>query len=679
MSMRSLLPCVLLTIGLLGAGTACVKNAAPGTSGARERRYAVLMMGNPAGKQITRQVGDREWQVTYAFNDRGRGPSLETRIVLGARAIPERIETSGHDYMKTPVDERFVREGARVSWRSAADADARTLAGDAFYFSMDGVPEEVALLARALLEAEDGTLALLPAGRAAIRTVGTRAVSDAQGRRKQVTQYEITGIGFAPFRVWLDEERRLFAMVSTWTSLIEAGFEPAAATLLAAQDAAATERRRTLARTLTQRPQGPLVFRDVRVFDAASRNTLPGMTVVVEGEHIAAVGKTGEVAIPGGATVIEGAGKTLLPGLWDMHVHLGEDDGLMHLAAGVTTVRDLANDLDTVLGYQRDQQAGDLLAPRIILAGFMDGPGPYAGPTRVLVDSEAEARAAIDRYASVGIKQIKIYSSIRPELVPAIIAHAHSRGMRVSGHIPAFMRASQAVATGIDEIQHINFLVLEFLFDQVPDTRTPVRFTAVAERAAELDLDGPEVQALIALLVKHDVVVDPTLSIFEGLLLDRPGQVAPGFAAVAARMPVQVQREFLRGGLAVTAATAPRHEASFQTLLRFVALLHRAGVRIVAGTDALAGFALHRELENYVRAGIPAPEVLYIATLRAAQVMGRADELGLIAPGKLADLVLVDGDPAADIHDIRNVVLTVVGGRVYRADDLHRALGIAPR
>ena len=678
--MHNAVSCILVALGLLGAG--CVKNTAPAPSAGAERRHSVLMMGNRAGEQVARQVGEREWLVTFSFNDRGRGPSTTTRVVLGPGAPTrvERMETRGHDYLKAPVDERFVREGGRASWRNMAESGERTLTEDAFYISMDGPPEELGLLARALLEAEDGKLALLPGGQAVIETAGTLTVRDAQGRTRKVTQYAISGLGFSPLRVWLDEERRFFASVSSWMSVIEAGFEPAVDALVDAQEQATAALQRSWAETLTERPQGALVFRDVRVFDSVSMTMRPGMTVVVEGERITAVGPSREIAMPSQpATVIDGAGKTLLPGLWDMHVHVGDDDGLLNIAAGVTSVRDLANDTDTVLAYQRDQEAGHIIFPRLVLAGFMDGPGPYAGPSRVLVDTEAEARAAIDRYAELGFEQIKIYSSLKPELVPPIVAHAHARGLRVSGHVPAFMRASQLVAAGVDELQHINFLVLEFLFDQVKDTRTPVRFTAVAEHAAGLDLDGPEVQAFIALLAERDVVVDPTISIFEGMFLSRPGQMSPVYAAVADRLPMQVQRGLLRGGLPVTTETAPRYQQSFEALLRYIGLLHRGGVRLVAGTDGLGGFTLHRELENYVRAGIPAPEVLRMATLGAAEVAGRDRELGVIAPGKLADLVLVEGDPAARIGDIRNVELTVQGGRVYHADALHRVLGIAPR
>lgn len=671
------LACTVLTTGL---GAACVKKAAPAGSGAAgERHYVVLMMGNRAGEQVTRPIGAHEWESSFSFNDRGRGPSTRMRVTLGEDEIPTRVTVTGHTYMKMAVDERFVREGAQASWQNSAEKGTHTVEGKAFYVSMDGGPEELALLARALLADEDGTLPLLPAGQASIQPGEQRTVQDAQGRARKITQYAITGLGFSPLRIWLDEERRFFGSVSSWLSVIEAGFEPAVDGLIKAEEEADAALQRERAETLTETPRGPLVFQNVQVFDSRSLATLPGMTVVIEGERIKSVSKAGEVAVPAAATVVDGTGKTLLPGLWDMHVHVSDDDGLLNIAGGVTTVRDLANDIDSVLRFQREQAAGKIIFPRLILAGFMDGPGPYAGPTKVLVDSEAEANAAIDRYAELGFEQIKVYSSIRPELVPGIVAHAHARGLRVSGHIPAFMRASQAVAAGFDEIHHINFLVLEFLFDKVQDTRTPVRFTAVAEHAAGLDLEGPAVQAFIAQLVERKVVVDPTVSIFEGMLLDRPGKMSHVYAPIADRLPVQVRRSFLRGDLPVTAENEARYQASFEALLRLIGMLHRAGVRLVAGTDALAGFALHRELENYVRAGIPAPEVLQIATLGAARVMKRDDELGAIAPGMLADVVLVDGDPTARISDIRQVVLTVQGGRVYRAEKLYRAMGIAPR
>ncbi|HYY99618.1 MAG TPA: amidohydrolase family protein, partial [Pyrinomonadaceae bacterium] len=396
------------------------------------------------------------------------------------------------------------------------------------------------------------------------------------------------------------------------------------------------------------------------------------------GNRIRAVGPDGEVAVPKGAELLDARGRTLMPGLWDMHVHIGPNDGLMHVAAGVTSVRDMGNDIDTLLALRKKIDAGEEIGPRILMAGIMDGRGPYAGPTKVLVDTEEEARAAVETYARLGYAQVKIYSSIKPELVPAIIALAHAKGLRVSGHVPAFMSAEQFVRAGADEFQHINFFVLNFLFDEVKDTRTPVRFTSVADRAATIDLNSPRVRSFVALLKERKTVIDPTVNIFEGMFTDRPGRVPAGYAAVADRLPPQVRRGLLAGGLPVPEGKDERYRESSKALLRMVKMLYDAGVTLVAGTDSTPGFALHRELELYAEAGIPAPDVLRIATLGAARVMKRDGELGSIAPGKLADLILVEGDPTRRISDIRRVSLVVKGGLVYEPAALYKSIGVRP-
>ncbi len=367
----------------------------------------------------------------------------------------------------------------------------------------------------------------------------------------------------------------------------------------------------------------------------------------------------------------------VLPGLWDMHVHMGEVDGVLHLAAGVTSVRDLANDIDTVLDLRKRIEVGQLVGPRMVLAGIIDGPGPYAGPTSVLVDTEAEARAAVDRYAELGYEQIKIYSSVPRALVPVIAEHAHMRRMRVSGHVPAHMRAEEAVRAGYDEIQHANMLVLNFLPD-VRDTRTPLRFTAVGDRAADLDLDSPPVRAFVELLKARGTVVDPTLEVFEEMFSAGPGEIPEGYRPVADRLPPQIRRALAVGGLPADGAKRERYRASFQRMVELVGLLDRSGVAIVAGTDSMPGFSLHRELELYVRAGIPAARVLQRATLGAARVMKRDGELGSIAPGKLADMVLIDGDATRDIGAVRAVDTVIKGGVRYSVAELLEQVGVQP-
>jgi hypothetical protein len=360
-----------------------------------------------------------------------------------------------------------------------------------------------------------------------------------------------------------------------------------------------------------------------------------------------------------------------------MHTHLSEDQGILHLAAGVTTVRDMANDTDKLLDLRKRWDSGETIGPRVLMAGFIDGPGPYAGPSKVLVDTEEQALAAVDNYAKLGYVQIKLYSSLDPKLVPAIAKRTHELGLRLSGHIPNGMTAEQAVREGFDGIQHVNFLFLNFLPPEI-DTRTPARFTEVAKHAAELDLNSERVRRFIALLKEHGTVSDPTLVAFEGMFTGRPDQLDPSLAPVADRFPAQVRRAVFGGGLNPPADLVQRYRDSFRAMQNMVRALHDAGVTIVAGTDALAGFCYHRELELYVDAGIPAPDVLRIATLGAARVMKRDGERGSVAAGKLADMILVDGDPTRNISDIRRVVLTVKDGTVYDPAKLYAAIGVKP-
>jgi imidazolonepropionase-like amidohydrolase len=360
-----------------------------------------------------------------------------------------------------------------------------------------------------------------------------------------------------------------------------------------------------------------------------------------------------------------------------MHAHVGDNDGLLNLAAGVTTVRDLANDTDSLLARRQRIIDGKEIGTRIVLAGIIDSPDAYHGPTKVLVSTEAEARAAVDNYKKLGYVQIKIYSSVKPELVPAIIDEAHKLGLRVSGHIPANMIASQCVEDGYDEIQHVNFLILNF-FPEIKNTNTIARLTEPAKLAAGLDLTSPQVQSFVKLLQDHHTKLDLTLGIFENEYLTRPGEIPRGFQPVASRLPAQVRRGLLTQGMRPPAGKDEIDVKSWAKIMEFAGLLYRAGIPIEAGTDNSNGFALHHELELDVEAGIPADIVLRNATLGAARIMSMDKDLGSITAGKLADLVLVDGDPTKNISDIRKTVLVVKDGVIYKPAELYTELGVTP-
>jgi len=386
-----------------------------------------------------------------------------------------------------------------------------------------------------------------------------------------------------------------------------------------------------------------------------------------------------ELKAPANAEVIDAHGRFLMPGLWDNHQHFGDNDGALDLANGVTSARDMANDTDGFLKRVEHFDDGSELGPRVFKAGIIDGTGEFAGPTKMRVDTAEEAIKDVDWYADHGYGQIKIYSSIKPELMPIIADHAHARGLRVSGHVPAFMSARMFVDGGADEIQHLNFIVLNFLFDTVKETRNRDRFIKVAEHAREFTPDKPQVKEFIAFLKAHHTVLDPTVGIFEGLLCGDPGAVTPGLEKIAPRFPPQIRRNMLSGALEPPAEQKATYAESFPAMLKLLKALHDAGVTIIPGTDSLAGYMLHHELEDYVRAGIPAAEVLRMATLTSAQVIGVDGSRGVIAAGKLADMILVDGDPTKDMADIEKVDMTIKGGKVYDTAKLEQALGIIPR
>jgi imidazolonepropionase-like amidohydrolase len=639
-------------------------------------RYVVLFSGRPAGEY-------REWwsdgalHSVYDYNDRGRGPHEESLLKLGADGAPVSLSIVGHGYLKDTVDEHFESSGGKATWKTSSDRGTRANAAGAFYIANAETPVASQLLVKAAL-AHNGRVPLLPSGEATVVKSGDMTIT-VNGKPLHVVRYDVGGLGFSPFAVWTDETAEHFATVSGWSSVVPAGWEGSVAAMTAAQEKARSERYVRLARELSHKPTGALVVRGARLFVAESATMQPGMTVVMSGDRITAVGKDGSVAIPAGATVIDAAGKTLLPGLWDMHVHIQPgDDGLLHIAAGVTNARDMGNDTVTALDLKKKFADGSLIGPRLMLAGLIDGSGPYQVPTGLLADDEATALRDVDWYAAHGYEQIKVYSSMKPELVPAIIAEAHAKGMRVSGHVPAFMTASQVVKLGFDEVQHANFLLLNFM-DSVKDTRTMARFKAVGAAGKDLDLQSPRVREFVQLFKERGTSIDPTLTTFEGMFTARPGQLDPNQAPIADRMPAQVQRSFYAGGMPVPDGMDQRYRDAFGEMKGIVKAMYDAGVPIVPGTDnGPVGFQLLRELELYVQAGIPAPQVLKLATIGAATVMHHEKDRGSIAVGKVADAVLVDGDPTVNISNARKTVMVVKDGVRFDPREIYAKVGVRP-
>ena len=639
----------------------------------------ILMQDIVAGSQTVTGTGTDSVHAEYSYNDRGRGDHIIATWKLDAAGVPVEYSGSGNDYMKAAVSESFRLTGGKATWRNRAEHGEKVVTGEAFYVPNNAPPEFTGVLARALLKAPGHTLPLLPAGEARISSAGSVSVPAGNGSTSQLTQYEITGLDFSPTRIWLDHDGNTAASISGWFVVVSGSDAGSLNKLRAAQTAAEGGWSAKLAGQLTHVPAADLLIRNARLFDPRDLTVTAGMSVLIHNEHIVRAAKDSALEAPAGTEVIDAAGRFLMPGLWDNHQHFSDNAGALDLANGVTSARDMANDTDEFPARVARFDDGSELGPRVFKAGIIDGTGPLAGPTKMRVDTAAEALKDVTWYADHGYGQIKIYSSVKPELVPIIADAAHARGLRVSGHVPAFMSAQLFVEAGADEIQHMNFIVLNFLFDTVKDTRGTTRFTAVAQHAAELGPENPKVREFIGFLKAHHTVLDPTMGIFQGLFCGDPAAVTPGLETIVPRFPPQVRRTMLSGALAPPKGQEAAYREAFPAMLRLLKALSDAGVTIIPGTDSLPGYSLLHELELYVRAGIPAPQVLRMATLTSAQVIGVDRERGTVAAGKLADMILVDGDPTTHIEDIHRIAVVIKGGHVYDPAQIEAALGIGPR
>jgi hypothetical protein len=644
---------------------------------ARAETYTVLCMTTPCGHLRTVEQGTT-LETDYHYRDNGRGPDQKEWLVFDTQGRLRSYRTEGVSTYGARISERFERaDDGRVSWTSRVDRAAPVAApGDAPYLPLEFSPAYLEHVARLLLA---GTpTPALPAGTLRLERVRVESLLG-----EPVGLYALHGFDLMPQHLWLRErDHRLVAQVwPGYGGTVLAGFETAQATMEQRQREAGDAHLRQLAERLRIPLPGLTVIQAVRWFDARGARLRGPSDIFVRDGRIAAIETprpAAALAALGIARRIDGSGRTLLPGLVDMHAHVEPSQGLLDIAAGVTAVRDVGNSHEQLWKTRERIERGELIGPRIAANGFIEGKSPFSSQADFVPDTLDGARAAIDWYAAHGYRQLKLYNSIRPEWVRPMAAHAARRGLRVGGHVPAFMTAAEAVRSGFRELHHINQVTLNFLVGPTDDTRTLLRFTLPGEKAADLRLDDRRTRDFIALLRRTGTVVDPTAVAFEAMYLQRHGQTSPSFTAVADHLPPSMQRLLKLGEMEVGDREAARYAASWTVMMALTRRLHAAGVPLVAGTDSIPGFAMHRELELYAEAGIPVPEVLRIATWNGARFSDRQHEIGSIERGKRADLVLVDGNPLQRLSDIRRVALVIQGDTAYAPEALHAAMGIRP-
>lgn len=640
--------------------------------------YVVLNHGRPAGEMRVMAAGDSAL-VRFVYQDRQRGPRLETRYRFDPSGHPLLIEQRGlnADAQPTAVFERFERSGTTATWTEAGDTIRVTAPPDRLYVVRSETPYFAALLARHLLRQPRHTASLLPTGEARVEIAADTVVS-AGNTQARIRLALISGSWIGTDAIWLDEQGQVFAGGAGWFFTVRRGWESIEPALRKIELAWRARQSEQLARRFATNPAGPVVIRNGDLFDSETGTIRPRTTIVVQDDRITAVGPADSVKVPAGARVIDAAGKTVIPGMWDMHTHAflsSEESAVMNLAAGITTVRDMAADLDVALSWRERTDRGTMLGPRMVLAGFIEGPGFWAGPTEVLARTEAEAREWVARYDSLGYKQIKLYNLVHPDLLPAIADEVKKRKLRLSGHIPRGLSIPAAVRLGFDEINHAAFLFSTFFQDSLYLPRMRAYSQVAADVSPTFNVDAPEVTGLIQFLRERGTVVDGTFNIWQNRSRPLENGNDPVFGPTLAWLPSLMQRG-MTVGRSPNPQAAARGEAGSANYRRMLKRLYDAGVTLVPGTDNLSGLSYHGELEVYERAGIPAPAVLQIATIIPARVMGQDKQYGSVAAGKVADLVIVNGKPAERITDLRRTETVIRAGRVYQSRDLWKAVGI---
>jgi imidazolonepropionase-like amidohydrolase len=669
------------------AGAFCVlalavpnATAQAGAEAAEHGRFVLHKFEQPIGEEtyaITRDGDSLTATIRFKFTDRGRPVPLEASLRSAADLTPVKFEIKGNTSRLTDIDTAVevqpekVRLRNREKWSEVAKPKA--------FFTISGyAPATMQMLMVRYWAAHGSPAALetLPGGRVKIEPRGQDSVHVGD-KDETLERYTVEGLIWGRETLWFDAKRNLVAAVTTDAEFdhfeaIRDGYGSALGKFVGIAGADGMAALAEMAKSLPGNRAETLAIVGGTLVDGSGAPALPDATVVISQGHIVAAGPRAKVKIPGGAKKVDARGKTILPGLWDMHAHFEQVEwGSIYLAAGATTVRDCGNEFEFITAVRDAIAGGHGLGPRLLLAGVVDGTGPLAlGVARV--DTPEEAKMWTDRYHDAGFQQMKIYSSVKLEELKIVADEAHRLGMTVTGHVPEGLNAYQTIEAGQDQINHVQY-VADIMHPLLPaDTSRLDRMKA----DIEVDTNSAEAQKAVAFLVEYGTVVDPTLAIYEFETANTkklPASFEPGVAKVAPELAQQ---------LLDVGPPSPQSELlqkAFEKDVQIVAALHRAGVPIVAGTDqTVPGYSLYREIELYAQAGFTPMEAIQAATIVPARVMGLDKELGTIEIGKQADLIILAANPLESIHNIRTVESVITGGTMYHCAELWQVVGFKP-
>jgi len=637
--------------------------------------FSILIAGTPVGK-LEAEHSSGNSHIEYEYRNNGRGPTITETVDIGENGLPTSWTIKGAATFGNKIDEQFALTGGEASWKDATGAAKTTPEEPSIYVAQDASPYAIGIYARALLADEDHSMPVLPGGTLRLDEIETLTMTG-EGGEIEVRSFALSGIDTNPTYFLLDQNDAFFAVMSPRFAIVRSGFEAEDERLRGLSAEYAAKRFEDIQHRLARNYEGPVRIKNVRIFDPGTQALTEPVSVVVVGNRIGDIQAVEAAPVPG-EVLIDGEGGTLVAGFYEMHAHLGQGNALLNVIAGVTSVRDMGNNNEVLTDLIAKIKSGRLAGPRVIRSGFIEGKSPYSSNNGNIVSSEEEAVAAVREYANGDFYQIKIYNSMNPDWVPAMIAEAHASGLKVAGHVPAFSNANAMIAAGYDEMTHINQVMLGWVLEEGEDTRTLLRLTAL-KRLPSLDMDDPAIAETIDAMAANNVAIDPTLAIHENLLRSRNGTTAPGRVDYIDHMPVEVQRSAKTAWADIsTPEDDTAYWQAFDKIIETVSAMREKGIQLVPGTDLGGSLNYHRELELYQLVGMTAPEILKWASYDMAAYIGQADELGSIEVGKLADFFLIPGDPTADLKAIKTIRMVVKDGTFYYPSEIYPEFGIRP-
>ena len=663
--------------------------SAPQATVLEQGKFTLHKFEQPIGEEtytITADTGSLEVKVDFKFTDRNSPVPLSVAFRAAQDLTPQSFDIKGRTARPITIDESLQIHNGRLHLRNR-DKESDVAVPPGPFFTIAGYAPTTMQMLMVRYWATHGSpaqLTTLPSGVVKIEPrgedtfhIGAMERDRVGVREEKLQRYTVEGLIWGRETLWFDSNRNLVAAVTTDAEFdhfeaIREGYESALGDFVSKAGADGMSALADISKGIPGSHAKILAIVGGTLIDGTGASPVTDAAVVIHDGRIVAAGPRTQVKIPRHANVIDAHGKTILPGLWDMHAHFEQVEwGPIYLAAGVTTVRDCGNEFEFITAVRDAIAQGRGLGPRLLLAGVVDGEGPMAiGVERV--NSPEQARMWVDRYHAANFQQMKIYSSVKLEEVKAVADEAHRLGMTVTGHVPEGLTAYQVIEAGQDQINHFGYIANLMHAPFPPGTKYEDKINATIN----IDINSPEAQRAISFLKEHRTVLDPTMALFElfnATTANPPAGFEPGVNKIAPELAQQLT------DVEPPSERSDLQRKAFEKQLKVLGAIHKAGIPVVAGTDqAVPGYSLHREMELYVDAGFTPMEAIQAATIVPARAMGVDKELGTIEKGKHGDLIVINGDPLADIHNTRNVEYVITNGTMYHAAELWQSVGFKP-